>query len=825
MLRNYLVTGWRGVLRHKLYAAVNTVGLALGIACCALLLLFVEDELSFDRYHDNALRIHRVALRSDWGRPGEGLKANATTPASLAPALAAAVPGVARATRLDGPMASGEQGVELAYGDRRFLEKRIYRVEPTFFDVFSVPFVAGDPRTALNDRYSIVLTRSLAARYFGEADPLGQVMHMPTGGDYRVTGVVEDAPRRSHLRFDALTPWWQNRVGPDGEHQNLVYTYLLLEEGATPEQVEGRLAAFLPGYAGYASWAAHYKSLDWRFFLQPLTRIHLHSHLDEELEPNAQMRTLYLFAALALVVLLMACANYTNLATAQAATRVDEVGVRKVLGAHPRALLCQFAGEAVVVALFALALGVVLIEMALPPCNAFLQRELTLKLWPHGPLLLGLAVGTGLLAGAYPAVYAAACAPATALRRAGASRRGRAPLRRVLVVAQFAVSVGLVCVAGVMYLQVRYATTRELGFAGEQVLVLPVKHPRPRHWLAPENAFRQALEGVPGVLGVTSSDPVPGGRMHTREFRPEGRPDPVRWQSLCVDFDFLEVMQIPLVAGRGFSRDHATDPAEAVILNESAVRALGWDDPLDRHLQTQVIYTPPGLTRRQSDPLEEVRVIGVVQDFHVQSLYHPIEPLVLRMHLDQEPTADVPIRVNTLANVLLKVRPDGLPETLTAVRQVWDEHTGGMSFDYSFLDEGFAAAYHSARRDVQLFATAALLAALVGCIGLFGLASFAAEQRTREIGIRKALGASVADVVVLLAAEVTWLVVIASALACPVAYWALGRWLQNFAYRIALGPELFVAAGVAGLAIAWLAVGGRALRAAMADPVAALRSE
>ena len=809
MLKNYLKIALRNLKKHKAYTFINVFGLAFGMACCIAIALFVRDEVSYDRFVDDADRIYRVAL--DVSLQGQEIR-TAYTSRPLGPTLRTDFPEVEYATRLWYDPAGS---MVVRYGDRRFPEEAVFFADSNFFDVFALPFLQGDPQTALRDPFTIVLTASMARKYFGEENPMGRVLALREPSDrdifeYTVTGVMADLPEQSHMAFDFLASYITQRQSRSQSWLGFgVYTYIKLREDAEAGAIEAKLPALFATYGGPQIQEAFDASLadfeaagnHYRYVLQPLTDIHLYSNLEDELKPTGDARLVYLFVAIAVFVLLLACVNFVNLATARAARRTTEVGIRKTLGAQRFQLIGQFLAEAMLLSLLALVLAVTLVQLSAPLLSAVTGKTLTLTaadLLRYAPILLGLGLFAGLGAGVYPAFYLAAFQPLAVLKHQGLGRRAR--LRDVLVVFQFGIATALLACTAIVYTQMQYLLDKRLGFSPEQVVVI-----EGTEVMRSREAFRQALRALPGVVRVTNASQVPGYHFEGSYFRMAGAPDGevVPMDYTYASYDFVETLGLELVEGRSLSRDFATDSL-AVLLNETAVQQLGLDDPIGQQLvwPGESTYT----------------IIGVLKDFHITSLHQAIDAVAL---LGPDPRNTN--RPNLLAAARLRV--DDLPETLATIETIWTQFAPQEPFVYAFLDQTFAQLYEAERRTSRLITFFAGLAILIACFGLFGLAAYMAEQRTKEIGIRKVFGATISGIVVLLSKDFARLVVVAIVLGAPLAYLTMQRWLEGFAYRVEMSWWIFLIAGLAALAIALATVSYQSIRAALADPVKALRYE
>ncbi len=810
MLKNYFKISIRNLKKHKAYTFINVFGLAFGMACCIAIALFVRDEMLYDRFFDDAERIYRVAL--DVGFQGDEMQ-TAYTSRPLGPTLKTDLPEVEQATRLwRDPTGS----MIVRYEDRRFSEEAVFFADSNFFDVFAIPFIRGDAKTALREPYTIVLTQSTARKYFGEADPIGRrlALREPSDRDifeYTVTGVMADLPAHSHMAFDFAASYVTQRQSRSQSWLGFgVYTYVKLRDDADAGAVEAKLPALFASYGGpqireaFGASLAEFEAAGnyYRNFLQPLTGIHLHSNLEDELKPTGDARLVYLFVAIAVFVLLLACVNFVNLATARAARRTMEVGIRKTLGAQRFQLVGQFLAEATLLSLLALVLAVTLVQIGMPLLNALTGKTLALTaadLLRFAPVLLGLGLLAGLGAGAYPAFYMAAFRPLAVLKQQGLRRRTW--LRDVLVVFQFGIATALLACTAIVYTQMRYMLDKRLGFTPEQVVVI-----EGTEILGPQvEAFRQALRAMPGVVRVTNGEQVPGRHFSGSRFRMADAPadEAVVLEYTYASYEYVETLGLELAAGRSLSRDYATDSL-AVLLNETAARHLGLDDPVGQQLvwPGESTYT----------------IVGVLKDYHITSLHREIGAVAL---LGPDPRNTN--RPNLLAAARLQI--DNLPQTLASIEATWTRFAPQEPFVYSFLDDTFAQLYEAEQRTSRLITFFAGLAILIACFGLFGLAAFMAEQRTKEIGVRKVFGATVTGIVMLLSKDFARLVLVAIVLAAPLAYLTMQRWLDTFAYRVEISWPLFLMAGSLALAIALLTVSYQAVRAALADPVEALRYE
>ena len=794
MLRNYLKTAWRHLRRSQSYTFINVAGLAMGVACCLLIGLWVQDELSYDEHFDRADRIFRLATNA---QTPEGIKKVAKVPPAWGPALKRtypAVENVARFTRAT-PL--------IGHGENKFRES-VLRADSTFLEVFGLELLRGNPETALSDPSSIVISERVARKHFGDENPIGKTLSRQSGEVFGVTGVMENLPPNTHFEADIVT-WFPERFqdrllfSPSWRRVQ-TYSYVVLSRTEAAGRLEEEISALLARNTE-PEVAAKFTPV-----LQPITSIHLRSDRILEIQPGGDIRYVWLFSAVALFVLLVACVNFMNLATAQSMKRAGEVGVRKVFGARRRQISFQFLGEAILTSTLAVLLALVLARLALPFFNEVAGKDLALA--PHlaHPLDLSvLALGTialGLAAGSYPALHLAGFAPTKVLRGGRQGTAGRGLLRRALVVFQFATAIALIIGTAVVYQQLRYVQSKNLGFDKEQLVVLPAES---RQMQRHEQSVKDELQRQPGVQSVATGASVPGDYNPGGVKLRFGGSETANIQRFDVGSNYAETLGLKMAAGRWFSDRRATD-STAFVVNETAVQRLGAESPED--------LVGKELARLSGDEVSATgRVIGVVQDFNYASLREELEPLVFTL-------GD---RINR--NFVVKVSSQNAAGVLSNLEDVWKRVAPGVPFQYSFLDEIWESLYRAEQRIGTIFAAFAGLTVLIACLGLFGLAAHAAERRRKEIGIRKAMGASAASVVALLSKDFLKLVGVGFVLAVPPAWYGMQRWLEGFAYRIDLGPLVFAGAGALALLIALAATGTQALRAARTNPAEVLRDE
>ena len=798
MFKNHITVAIRTLLRHKVYSFVNISGLAVGIACCMLIMLFVQDELSYDRFHKNADQIHRVLWDARYG-DNEWTIPYVSVP--ISETLQERYPEVIHSTRLR------RESQTIHRESNYVIEKNFYFAESSFFDVFTVPFIAGDPATALNAPNAVILTEQSAQRYFPNRDPMGQTLDLNDSKSLQVTGVVKAFPPQSHFHFDFLAPL---KTLPIIERRKsdwssaTVYTYLVLKDEASASELQTKFTAYvrehilskMPPMPGYHT----------NYLIQPLTDIHLHSNLKYEITANSNIMYVYIFSLIAIFVLLLACINFVNLSTARSSTRAREVGVRKVLGSHRSQLIRQFFSESTICVAFASILAIGLCELGLPLLNGLANKHLTMGSLIAPQVIIGLfalIIVVSLLSGMYPALYLSSFWPVTALK--GYISSGKSYLRNGLVIAQFCISISLLVGTLVVRDQIHFAQNKHLGFDKEHVLILQgiprTQQTTPKRVFQNLITFRDQFETLPQVATASLNTGVPGRTFDSTRFKPE---QPANYEETSLtytmaDEKYVQALNIEIVEGRNFSpTEHATD-VTAFLVNQSAVKALGWQTALGKKLS---------IGSRMEGP-----IIGVVSDFHIGSLKQEIKPLVLP-YLRWFPMY-----------LAIRLHPGNVAEAISAVEETWKKLAPNQPFSYTFLDQDYARLYNREQQMSHVFQIFSGLAILIACLGLFGLAAFTTQQRTKEIGIRKILGASVSGIVCLLSKDFLKLVLIANLIAWPIAYYAMNQWLQSFAYRINLSIGTFILSGLIALFIALLTVSYQAIKAARANPVDALRYE
>ncbi len=791
MYKNYLKIALRNLLQFKGYSAINIFGLALGIACCIVIVLYVQNELNYDKFHQHGERIYRVLRQA----LDDTQRKIAVTSGPFAEALETDYSADIEATTRVWP----NDGL-VEYGDKTFREDHFYFAEANFFEFFSYPLLVGDPAQVLQEPNSIIISEAMAQKYFGEENPIGRVLTYEKRYEFKVTGILGKFSGNSHLDFDfvASLDLIKNRSWFHEWWNNAFFTYVRLAPGAFPETLEASFPDFMEKYFG-----DHFRNtgMPMTLRLESLQNIYFNHQTTFDYIPHGDRRVVYIFTAIALLILAIACINFMNLATARSARRALEVGLRKVMGADRRHLISQFIGEAVILALLAMGIAMGLAELALPYVNQLFQLDLSIEYgnWQLPLALVGGALLVGLLSGSYPAFFLSAFQPVKVMKGKTYANPGRTGLRQILVILQFGISIFLIICTMVIYKQLDFVNSKKLGFDKEQVALVRIDNTDFRN---NRDSFKNKLLRHSSIKSVSLLSGEPGGFHDNFSFEVEGIPDGARrMRTVFADFDYCKTMGLEFVAGRDFSSDFATDSA-AIILNETAVERFGWTP--QEALGKQIMPTLLDSVRRS--------VIGVVKDYHFTSLKNEIEPLAISAY----PMPRV---------VAIRIAPGSAREAVGVIRDAYVSAAPGYPFEYEFLDDSFENLYRADQKQRRIFNIFAFIAIFIACMGLFGLATYAAEQRTKEIGIRKVLGASIPGIVALLSKDFIKLVTLAFIIAVPAGYYVMNKWLQDFAYRIEIGWWMFALAGALALFIALLTVSTQAVRAALTNPVESLRYE
>jgi predicted permease len=787
VLKNYLKVALRNIRRHPGYSTINIAGLAIGLACCLFILIWVMDELSYDKFHENAPHLYRVEENQYYS----GRVYHVTvTPYPLAPALKADFPEIIEATQY-----VGVGGQLIRYGEKAFFETGIRAVAPAFFRMFTFPFIKGDSNTALDDPFSLVISEEIAEKYFGEEDPIGKVFSVNNRYDMKVSGVMKNVPDNSYLQFDMVIPYaLLEKVGAvsDSMGSNSILTFVQLQKGTSLPQINDKIRGFIK---------KHVPDSVTELELALYSRIHLHQYFGYGRDMG-QIKYVYIFSLIAFFVLLIACINFMNLSTARSANRAREVGVRKVVGALKSHIIRQFYGESVIYAFIALAFAVILVVLLMSPFNNLSGKELSLGILGNWLILagfLGVTLFTGLVAGSYPALFLSSFQPVKVIKGSLKSGAGSSLFRRILVVVQFALSIFLIIGTVVVYNQLHYMKNRDVGYDKEHLVYIPMRGQTGRFY----EALKNALVRDPRILSVTGSSHRPSNiGSNSGGANWDGKdPDQVVLIGMSsVDYDFIDTIGIELTEGRSFSKEYGTDQTEAFIVNEEVAKLMGKESVVGENF---------------SFVGRDGHIIGVMKNFHYYSLRNKIEPLAIYMRPPDQ----------GFSYTLIRIPSENISASLDFVEETWQKVVLGFPFEYRFLVEDFEYYYRSEERMVDLLKYFSILAVFIACLGLFGLASFSAEQRTKEIGIRKVLGASAQQITLLLCKEFFVLVLMANIIAWPVAYFVMRNWLQDFAYRTSLGMLTFVLTMLLALIIALLTVSFQAVKAAIANPVDALKYE
>ncbi len=796
MFQNYLKIALRNLKKHKGYSFINITGLAIGMACCILIFLFVQEELSYDNFHKDLDRLYRVVMHFE----SEGFTRDfAKVGPSVGQKLRVDFPGVesvARMMKFYRPLIKQE--------NHKNYEERCYYAEPELFNILTFNFLQGDPKTALSRPNTAVISEGMINKYFGTENPVGKLLTIDSE-DFEITGIIQDYPSNTHLKCDFLlsfktienedmaTEWgWTN-----------FQTYLKLSPNVNVENFREQISQI----------ENHYRNEDTlnRYYLQDLKNIHLHSHMASETEPPGNPLTIYITITIGILILLIACINYFNLTTARFANRAKEVGMRKVVGAKRQQLIFQFFGESLITTFFAFLLALVIAGFALPLLNQLTKNVFTFNNFTQpGILIISilLIVFVGLIAGSYPALVLSLFKPSSVLKNKMSAGTKGTVLRKVLVLGQFAVTIFFIIGTLIVYKQLHFMQTTDLGFAKEQKLILSIEG---------DNLKNQQFEAVkteflanPQISGATVSSGVPGFGVGAWGTSLVGVQDSKAqtMSYLFLDFDFIKEYEMKIVAGRNFNREMVSDLNEAFIINETAANAFGFISP-EQALNTQIAGNPGQGT-----------IIGIVKDFHYDGLQRKIEPMVFMVGPDKGLN-----RFNKTGTITLNLTTDNLQATIAAVKEKWQQFNQTIPFSFYFFDDIFDRYYRDEIQTRKIISLFTFLGLFVSCLGLFGLATFITEQRTKEIGIRKVLGASVAKISLMISREFVKWILLANIIAWPIAYFFMNKWLQNFAYKINMGLPIFILAALIVLFITLVTVSYQSIRAATANPVKSLKYE
>jgi len=810
MFKNYLKVALRNLWKNKVFSAINIIGLSAGLAVCLLIVLYVKDESAYDKFYAQSENIYR--LDADIFFNGTQFT-SAVAPAPLAPTLKKDDPQVVQYTRL-----RNFSDIMVKKDNQNIQNHHAVFADSTFFQVFPLPMISGNPLTALNEPNSIVIDETTAEKYFNSTNVLGKTLYVDNTTTCKITGVIKDIPPQSHFHFSFIRPMHDTYHDDQGDWLSNNYTsYVLVRPGVTKAALQEKVNATINNYLDkQLEQVLHTNAGDLKkggnHFIYPvmaLTDIHLHSNKSYEFDVNGNIAYVYIFSVIAIFILLIACVNFMNLSTARSANRAKEVGIRKVAGSMRSNLITQFLTESVLMSFLSLLFALGIAALLLPLFNQLAGKQMsviTLFSTRLLPMMFILIIVVGCIAGSYPAFYLSSFQPSQVLKGSIAKGFRNSWLRSGLVIFQFFISITLIIGTIVIYNQLRYIRSREIGYNRDQVLVINNTYALDKQI----KTFRQEMTKISGVQNAAVSGTLPTDISYNQNgwFR-----DPLldaKQVTIMTDFyadhHYIPTMGMRMVAGRNFSPDFPTD-STAVIINETAAKLLGFKNPL-----TQKLYRPNGYASNGGFTSKEFRIIGVMKDFNFSSMHDKVGPLVLELGEDY---GRIAMRINT----------QNIPALISQVQNKWSSMAPGQPFSYTFLDADFNKIYNADQRTGKLFITFAVFAIFIACLGLFGLVTYAAEQRIKEIGIRKVLGASVQEIVAMISKDFVNLVLIAFLIAFPVAWWMMNKWLQGFAYRIDIGWWVFALAGLLTIAIALVTVSFQAIKAAIANPVKSLRTE
>ncbi|MDJ1467863.1 ABC transporter permease [Xanthocytophaga flava] len=815
MLHNYIKIALRNLWKNKGFSLINIIGLAVGISICLLIVVYIQSELGYDRFNEKADRIYRMVLERRY--PGRSTSYS-IIPHSIGEAVQKEYSEVQQCMRM---YADGGNTIFIRIGNQVFEENHVIFADSNFFQVFTIPLTQGNPQTALNKPNAVVLTEETALKYFGTLNVLNKTIKLDAGGnDLIVTGVCSKVPENSHFTFNLLAASsgidFTKQINYTGFD---AYTYFLLQPNASAKSLEAKFPKIIEKYVAgeiARTFDTSYEQFQaagngYNYSLQPLLDIHLHSDLEAELKPNGSISTIYIFSVIAGFILLIACVNFVNLATARSVERAKEVGIRKTFGSERKMLVMQFLTEAVVISVFSFTTSCLLLLILLPFFNKISGKELSLgfllnPVFMPGFLLFSVLIG--LLAGGYPALILSSFQPLAVLRGKFKHNQKGIELRNGLVIFQFSISIILIICTIVVFKQMQFMQGDRLGFQKDHIITLQ----RTDLLTTKTKAFKTELKKIAGVEEVSGASSMPGGQnFFGMTMKAEGVKEPLTGRGLVVDNDFASTLKLEIVKGRSFSDKFPSDSL-AVMLNEKAVAELGLANPIGARLTSP----DPFLNQPGKPGQTYYTVVGILKDFHFQSLHQKITPLIL---LNTSKFGEV----SPLTS--LRIQSDKFQHTLTTIESLWHQFLPQQPFHYSFLDQDLAALYHAEQTSQRVFGVFSILAIFIACMGLLGLAAYTTQQRTKEIGVRKVLGASVQQIIVLLSRDFIRLVGISFVLASPIAWWVMSRWLENFAYRTGLSWWIFVVAGIAATGIALLTISYQAVKAALTNPVKALRTE
>ncbi|MFC2133159.1 ABC transporter permease [Bacteroidota bacterium] len=806
MFNNYFKIAVRNLRRHKSFSIINISGLAIGLAVSLLILLYVFNEVTYDKHIENYQNKFRIG--SNMSFQGRTMKFGQTA-APTGQVMFEEIPEVINSVRL-----YMSEGI-LTYEDKIFKEEDIVYAEPTFFDMFTVNIIIGNPESVLEAPFSIILTEDAALKYFGSENPIGKILKLDNSYDFTVTGIVDRLPANTHIQYDMLASWSSLYQIP--YHQRFIdgwmgfnyKAYVEITDASQAAVVQTKLDELVVKYTGEL---ARMFGAELNMFIQPIGDIYLYSDLEEE-KIKGNLTYIMIFTAIAFFIILIACINFMNLSTARSLSRLKEIGMRKVLGAERKKIINQFLSESILLSVIGFAIALFLLIILLPTFNRLIDKQLELSLLFNWEVIIGLVVLTllvGLIAGSYPALYTSRFQPVNALQGKLKSVKGSVLFRNSLVTFQFIVSIGLICITLVIYTQLKFISERNLGFDKDEILCVSMSG---QNMSDNYEIFKQRILQIPGVETATATSLVPGRGNSETYFKFEGVTENGEQilPFLEADYDFAKTLGINTKIGRWFNKEFPADET-AMIINETLLKSLGWDDPIGKKIERMEMVDDKPYYR-------EFRVIGVINDYHFTSLHQKIRPLVITLPVKfSEITGDV-------GYVSAKVGTTGIQNVIAYVEKIWKEMEPARPINYFFLDESFGRLYRAEQRLGEMFIYFTILAIFVSCLGLFGLATFTAEKRTKEVGIRKTLGADTSTIVVLLAKDFAKWVLLANIVAWPVAYYAINKWLESFAYKIDVNFLPFILAGAIAFAIALVTISYQTIKVSSTNPANTLRTE
>lgn len=805
MIRNYLKVAVRNIFRQKGSSALNISGLAIGIACSILIALFVQYELSYDQFHEKANNIYRLAVRASIG----DTKIKQTFSSAMT------------FIKLKEDFPEVENGVKflnvgrtpITLNEKTFYEKEVLAVDSTFFDVFTFSLIQGDKKSALSHPNTLILTEKVAIKYFQRADVIGEILNLDFSSwgkgkiEFKITGVVKDVPGNSHFHFDFLLSLasFPDMINNTGWSSNNFLTYLLMQEGTSKAEFDKKLKTFTRKHMGeerFDAWVA--EGNYWEYYLQPLTDIHLTSDLNGEFEANGNKSYVYIFSVISIIILLIASINFMNLSTAKSSLRAKEVGMRKVVGADRKSLILQFLSESVIISYLSIILGLLLVHVFLPFYISLVDRPIEIHYFDNFQVIPTLLIGgliLGIISGSYPAILLSSFKPSKMLKGDSGTSKSGSWIRNTLVIFQFSISIFLIIGTLTIYKQLSYLQNKELGFNKEQVLIVnnpgTLNHDK-------VSIFKETLRKISSVTQASGSNFLPGQRFSNVGFGAEDVKESFTLNIGVVDYNYASTLDLEIINGRFFDRGFRSDSVGA-ILNQAAVDVLGWDDPIGKKINNW------------SKERGDFTVVGVVKDFHYESLHQDVRPMALFLSSGYY--------TRTERNIAIRLNTSDIPAAISLVENEWNKQTSGMPFEFSFLDDDYNQLYINEQQTSKIFTIFSVLAIFIASLGLFGLASFITDQKTKEIGLRKVLGASVSELIQMLNSSFVKWVLIASVIAWPLAWIVMDGWLQNFAYRVNQAWWVFLIAALLALMISILVVSLQTIKAALKNPVDSLKYE